>query len=66
MISVAEFIFFIKKDVSSAYAVYRKLWLNIFRPPILLLVLMKVKTVSKTKMKMYAEIGPPFWVPLSS
>ena len=58
MISVGEFIIFIKKVVSSeAYAVYRKLWLTIFKPSILLFVLIKVKAISKTKMKRYAEIG---------
>ena len=36
MISVAEFIIFIKKVVSTAYAMYNKLWLNIFRPLIFL------------------------------
>ena len=59
MISVAEFTFFIKNVVSSAYAIYRKLWLNIFRPSILLFVLIKIKAISKTKMKRYAEIGSP-------
>ena len=58
MISVGEFIIFIKKVVSSeAYAVYRKLWLTIFKPSILLFVLIKIKAISKTKMKRYAEIG---------
>ena len=38
MISVAEFIFFIKEVVSSAYVVYRKVWLNIFSPSMLLFV----------------------------
>ena len=57
---------FHKKVVSSAYAVYRKLWLNIFRPSILLFVLIKVKAISKTKIKRYAEIGSPCQVPLSS
>ena len=66
MISIAEFIFFIRKVVSSAYAVYRKSWLNIFRTSILLFVLIKVKAISKTRMKRYAEIGPPCRVPLSS
>ena len=59
MISVAEFIVFIKKVVPSAYAVYRKVWLNISRRSVLLLVLIKVKTIPKTKMKKYAEIGSP-------
>ena len=66
MISVAEFIYFIKKVVSSAYAVYRKLWLNILKPSILLFVLIKVKTISRIKMKRYAEIGLPCRVRLSS
>ena len=58
MISVGEFIIFIKKVVSSeAYAVYRTLWLTIFKPSILLFVLIKIKAISKTKMKRYAEIG---------
>ena len=58
MISVGEFIIFIKKVVSSeAYAVYRKLWLTIFKPSILLFVLIKIKAISKSKMKRYAEIG---------
>ena len=58
MISVGEFIIFIKKVVSSeAYAVYRKLWFTIFKPSILLFVLIKIKAISKTKMKRYAEIG---------
>ena len=34
MISVAEFIFFMKKVESSVYLVYRKIWLNIFRSSI--------------------------------
>ena len=59
MISVAEFTLFIKKVVSSTYAVCRKLWLNIFRPSILLFVLIKIKAISKTKMKRYSEIGSP-------
>ena len=59
MISVAEFTLFIKKVVSSTYAVYRKLWLNIFRPSILLFVLIKIKAISKTKMERYSEIGSP-------
>ena len=67
MISVGEFIIFIKKVVSSeAYAVYRKLWLTIFKPSILLFVLIKIKAISKTKMKRYAEIGWPCRVHLSS
>ena len=67
MISVGEFIIFIKKVVSSeAYAVYRKLWLTIFKPSILLFVLIKIKAISKTKMKRYAEIGSPCRVPFSS
>ena len=66
MVSVAEFIFFIKKVVSSAYAVYWKLWLNIFRPSILFFVLMKVKAISKTRMKRYAEIRSPCRVSFSS
>ena len=66
MISVAEFTFFIKNIVSSAQAVYRKLWLNIFRPSILLFVLIKTKAITKTKMKRYAEIGSPCRVLLSS
>ena len=55
MISVGEFIIFIKSVVS--YAVYRRLWLTIFKPSILLFVLIKIKAISKTKMKRYAEIG---------
>ena len=50
----------------SAYALYRKLWLNIFRPSILLLVLIKVKATSKTKNKKYAEIRCPWAIPLTS
>ena len=50
----------------SAYALYRKLWLNIFRPSILLLVLIKVKATSKTKKKKYAEIRSPWGIPLTS
>ena len=51
MVSIAEVTFFIKKVVSSACAVYRKLWLNIFRPSILLIVLIKIKAISKTRIK---------------
>ena len=57
MISVAEFIFLIKKVVSLAYVIYRKLWLNIFRSSISLFVLIKKKAIFQNKMKMYAEIG---------
>ena len=64
MISVAEFI--LKKVVSSVHAVFRKLSLNIFRPSIFLLfVLIKVKAISKTGMKRYAEIVSSCRVPLS-
>ena len=66
MISVAEFMVFMKRVVSSAYAVYRKLWLNTLKPSILLFVLIKVKTIFKIKMKRYAEIESPCRVPLSS
>ena len=66
MISVAEFIFFIKTGVSSVYIVYRMLWLNIFRSLILLFVVIKIKAISKTKMKSYAEIGSPCLVPFPS
>ena len=66
MISVAEFIFFIKTGVSSVYIVYRMLWLNIFRSLILLFVEIKIKAISKTKMKRYAEIGSPCLVPFPS
>ena len=67
MIYVARFIIlFYKKVVSSAYAVYRKLWLNILRSSILLFVINKVKTISKTKPKRNAETGSPFRVPVSS
>ena len=65
MISVLEFIIFIEKVVSSAYAVYRELWLNILRSSILFVVI-KLKATSKTKIKMYAEIGSSYRVPLSS
>ena len=47
MISVAEFNFFTKKVASLAYAVYRKLWLNIFRRSILLFVLIKIISLSQ-------------------
>ena len=66
MISVAGFLLFYEKVVSSAYVVYRKLWLNIFRSSILLFVIIKVKTISKTKPKRNAETGSPCRVPLSS
>ena len=66
MISIAKFIFIIKKVALSACEVYRKVWLNISRPSILLFVLIKVKTICKTKMKRYAEIRSPCRVPLSS
>ena len=66
MISVAGFILFYEKVVSSAYVVYRKLWLNISRSSILLFVIIKVKTISKTKPKRNAETGSPYRVPLSS
>ena len=56
---------FYEKVVSSAYAVYRKLWLNIFRS-LVLFVLIKVKAISKTRMKRYAEIGSLCRVPHSS
>ena len=52
MISVAEFIILIKKVVSAAYAMYSKLWLNIFRP--LIFVFALIKAISKTKMKRHA------------
>ena len=61
-----RFYIFLKKFVSSAYALYTKLWLNVFRPSTLLFVLIKVKAISKTRMKRYAEIGSPCQVPLSS
>ena len=63
MISVAEFIYTVAEN---SYAMYRKLWLNIFRPSILLFVLIKVKAISKTRRKRHAEIGSACRVPYSS
>ena len=37
---------------------------NFFKPP--LFVLLKIKAISKTKMKIYAEIGSPCPVPFST
>ena len=58
MIYVGEFVFFIKKVVLSAYAYYVLWWNTLFRPSILLFVSIKVKAISKTKMKRYAEMDP--------
>ena len=53
------------------YIFYKKvvhtqlLWLNIFKSSISLFVLIKVKTISKTRMKRYAETGSCCQVPIS-
>ena len=49
------------KVISSVNAAYKKFWLNIFRSSILWFVSIKVRSISKTKMKRYAEIKKQFY-----
>ena len=58
-------LFLKKKLLLSAYAVYKKLWPWISKTLILLFVLIKAKETFKAIMKMNAESGSPWRVPLS-
>ena len=49
MTSVNDSLSFRKKVVSSAYAVYKKIWLKILRPFMFLFSLIHRKSISKTR-----------------
>ena len=56
---------FKKKFVSSAYAVYKKSWLNMLIPWIFLLDFIEIKNNSNASINRYAEIGSPCLAPRS-
>ena len=62
--SVADFSFYKKKVVSSAYAVYRKSLLQTFKLLVLGFLFILMNALSKTRMKRYADKGSPCLVPL--
>ena len=55
-----------KNVVSSACAAYKYSWSKMFKSCVFLFVLIIMKNISKARIKRYADIGSPWWAPLSS